>query len=314
MLQLPLLKSINYFSPTSYQQACACEYSFYRERHSETPYIRLPQTKPMAVGYAFESFVKAELAFVLGKSNDRKNTLAKLLENVEEHNLECIAIGHDLFDKYQFWGCFDRLVKDGLHDIELSIHQTVQGELVAGKEGEVSGVPIFGKPDATMLNRGDNSLIPTDWKVNGHGSATGQSPKPGYIRCFVDGQDKGQHITYGIATLEQINREWAIQLLFYNWMLGNKSPFFGAIEQVAIRGNTVAFTSYRARISDDFIQEHLSRLIDLWGRFNKGQFAEPEPGQWKCEPYGFPRVCTVTCEAYARTLGDPGIRGVMKGV
>lgn len=320
MLKLPVVKPLRFFSPTSFRQACECELSFYYQRMSEFELVRMPQTEAMAIGTAFDAFVKAEIARLLGKPN----RLNQLLGGLEEQNLNVIPHANALFEAYNYCGRVEELMKEGIEDIELSIERTVGGSKVAGTQVNLGGVPIFGKPDMRL------GFGHSDWKVNGFGSKTGQSPKPGYKSCktvkfkypigsvFFEGNsfsytgEKGHHERFG-EPLELIDSKWAEQLLFYSWLDG--VPIEGdrqvGIEQIAIRGETVAFASFRTKISKEFALNTYATLVDKWQRFNQGEFEDAIPDMFKCEPYNFPRTCTLVCTAYKNTLGDKMQREVM---
>lgn len=307
MITLPLFKEVKYWSPTGFIAATECEFSHYLRRLSNHLLPQEPQSPPMAVGSAFDSFVKAELARRLGKP-EYKNKLSKLLETVSNENDQYIKAGHDLFNIYVANGCLENLINDGLEEIELSIEKSIGGEIVPGTETMFGSIPLFGKPDASL-----RGLIPHDWKVNGYGSNSGQSPKQGYKRCISNGVDKGPHKKVGM-TLEEIDYKWGVQLVFYNWMLGNHytDNLYGSIDQIACRGDTVAIASFRVKIGEGFARTILDQLTDMHNRFIKGEFKEPEPSFNRCEPYGNARVCTLVCDSYKKTLGDSDYRKVMK--
>lgn len=302
MLSLPIHRDLEYFSPTSYMET-NCEYSFYLTRMSEYLFPKMKQTEAMAIGCAFDAFCKAELAYSLGKTSERKNLLAVLLQTVEEHNEHLISKGNELFELYNRWGLFDKLLEEGIEDVELVIHSSLP---VVGSVGNLGDVKLFGKPDAKLSGR-----KPLDWKVSGYGSRTGQSPKPGYYRClFGPGQDKGIHPKFG-QPLELIDERWATQLVFYNWMQGNDTlDMSGRIDQAAIRPGVVAFASYNAKISPEFITTLRTDLTDKWQRFKQGLFKEPVPTREICEPYQQPRVCTIMCEYYKKIFHNDLIMGV----
>jgi hypothetical protein len=263
----------------------------------------MPQTEPMAIGSAFDSFVKAEIARLLGKTN----RLAELLErSVEPQNFHLVKEANKLFELYNYCGRVKNLIDEGIEDIELEFREDIGGVIVPGTKALIGGVTLFGKPDALLKGN-----IPLDWKVNGWNSKTGQSPKKGYKDSIIikNNQIKEQnkrHSDYPL-NLEQIDQDWATQLLFYWWLLDkcNSLPPMAAIEQVAIRQDTIALVSYRATIGQEFANNIWTQLIDIWERFLDGKFKEPEPGLYKCEPFNNPRTCTLECSAYKETLGDP---------
>lgn len=270
----------------------------------------------MAVGSAFDSFVKAELAHLLGKHSEQKVLLAQLLKTVDDRNSDCIIVGKKLFEEYNYQGCVRRLMDDGLTDIELESQRDILGKEVQGTEKTIGAVPVFCKPDAKMVFARRQIYTtkvffdagieaPIDWKVTGAFSQSGGSPKPGYLRSYKNGCDNGRHERYGIP-LEDIDQYWATQLTFYNWVLNNtEGPLPAAIEQVVVAPDSVRFVSYRTYISHEYANGIRHRLVDFWERLHSGQIKDPVPSLWTCEPFGNPRPCTVVCSAYKKTLGNP---------
>jgi hypothetical protein len=313
-MKLKVITPLTHISPSSFKQMLACEYESWLLRVSGIPFPRGKQTKPMAVGSSFDSFVKAEIAFALGKHKDSKNLLAELLKNVDDECRDCIPVGKKLFDEYKNSGCLRRLLDEGLVDIELSFKQDIFGTEVAGTGKLIGKVPVFCKPDAVINPYKSPLLTPTDWKVNGALSQTGASPKPGYLHCYRNGFDEGPHDKCG-CHMEDIDKDWAIQLCFYSWVLnpndhtGKNLPV--AIEQVAVRPNQVSFVSYRTTVSAGFCSWVKTTLEDLWERFALGEIAEPTPSFFLCEPFGTPKSCTMLCSAYKNILGDEVMRVTM---
>lgn len=300
MLSLPIITELKYISYSSFKQALGCEYEFYLMRLAGMPYMPFPQTRPMAMGYAFESFVKAEIARLLGKL-EYKNKLAKLLENIQPEHQDIIAKGHELFEEYCHCGQLKRLIDEGVEDVELEGHAELGGHSIEGIVSNFGVIKIFGKPDAVMVDR------PLDWKVNGFESKWGKSPTPGYVRSFTRGVDKGRHEKSQLP-MELLDPEWATQMVFYNWLKKGAvvGPMLGAIEQVAISPTKVSFSSFRSSISTTFVEKIFDQLNDLWTRLKDGQINEPVPDTQKCEPYGEPKVCTVMCKYYqASSLNNP---------
>jgi hypothetical protein len=285
MIHLTLPRQPTYISPSTYMIAEECELSAAFLKWSGVK-LKTIQTMPMAVGSAFDSFIKAEIAHLLGKPV----VLAKLLETVEQP--EAIPIGKQLAEQYVNQGCLRRLINEGLSDIELNF-----------KEVEVFGVPVYCKPDSVL---GDGT--PIDWKVNGYGSARGGSVEIGYFRRIRNGMDLWINSPEQFF-LHQINYKWAIQLIFYWWVQNqdkldqlnlNANPMVkGRIEQVCITPNHVDFVSYQAYAQNTFVIELRDKVQALWQRVLKGEFMEPTPSESLCHPYGHPRPCTLVCPLYA---------------
>lgn len=320
MIQVKLPIQLPYISPSTYNVMIRCEYEAWIRKCSGIPYMSTDESKSMAVGTSFDAYVKAEIAYLLGKVKESKNLLSSLLSGINEKNLDCIPIGKKLFDRYSYEGCIRRLMDDGLTDIELSSKKEILGTKVKGIEKTIGSVPVFCKPDAVIRTAVHLSqygttfsdkerVLPVDWKVNGALSKTGQSPKPGYLRKIVNGFDEGRHDRYGIP-LEEIDQDWANQLTFYSWINGNEEieDYPVAIEQIAVRGETIAFASFRTYVSKAWVQKTKTTLQDLWERFASGTLNEPVPSKFLCEPYNQPKPCTIVCPFYKNTLGNQASR------
>ena len=292
-LNLPLAKPIKYFSPTSYNEAENCELSFYLHRHSDAGIPRGEQTEAMAIGSAFDSFVKAEIAYSQGME-ENKNLLAELLKNVAPEHANVIKAGNMLFQKYKAYGALDSLIDEGILNVEMDI--------TAGKKEEIIW---YGKPDAQL--RGG---LPLDWKVSGYFSAYGVYPKPGYSEVFTKDGRSGRHAK--VLPFEQIDRKWAIQLLVYNWLFDEKPPYRGAIDMLACKGDDLRIAKYRSEISQSFADEIWSESRDKWDRFQKGLFEKPVAQRSKCEPYNNPLPCTLACPFYKQMHSDPMIAEMMR--
>lgn len=280
-----------YISPSTFLIADRCDLSAYIEKWAGANFRR-EQTMPMAVGSAFDSFIKAEIAIALGKPNK----LAELLKTVELP--AAITVGKELAEKYIEAGCLKRLLDQGLNTIEMD------------EKKDIWGVPVFCRLDAALT---DNT--PVDWKVNGYGSQWGASPFQGYIRRMDRGMNVAIPLTR-VPLMEEINRDWAIQLLFYWWVLAPPiiGPARGIIEQVAIKGKKIEFVTYKAEMGPVFVQQIKVDLVTLWNRVIKGELKDCSPNKFICHPYSRPRLCTKLCPYYGTTLGssDP-VNRVLNG-
>lgn len=276
-----------YLSPSTFMIAEDCELSAYILKWCGIPQSRY-QTRPMAMGSAFDSFIKAEIAKKMGKTKS-STFLAKLLENVSIP--EIIPAGKKLAEQYIDSGCLNRLLDDGLEDIEIDF-----------KKVEIFGIPVYCRLDAFMFD-----LRPVDFKVNGFESSSGGSIKPGYFRRIRDGHDSGYHRDQG-CPMETIDRKWAVQLAFYWWVLHHtediSGPVSGRIEQVCIKPYKTEFVSYDAPVSTTFSIELKANIQSLWYRVLKGEFHKPTPSIMLCHPYGHPRDCVNYCPLYKKKFSE----------
>jgi len=308
-----------------------CEYEVYLKKMTSTGLHTEAATDQMMLGTLFDALVKTEIAHELGLE-DASKRLDVLLDKAGNKGKqvikpELLAVAHEVLDIYNYFGCLRRLFDEKIQDVELSVAERVHG------------VKLFGYPDATILVNG--RVSPLDWKVSGYGSSRVKSPSAGYKSYHIQPagtkgiaggfQDKGRHKKYG-AFLEDINIRWAIQLLFYNWMLDGRyiksQVYSGAIDNLLLQSDgRIGVASYRANVSTDFANKIWESVRNKWERWgepptaegvppvNRGMIdlMEPKPDLWRCEPYGRAKVCTAYCEYYKRTLGDDMQREILQG-
>lgn len=304
-MKLTIRKQLDYLSPTSFQQALECELEFYLMRMSGLQLVSLPQNEQMAVGCAFDAFVKSRISELLGK--DVK--LAKLLDTVDEQNLHLIPIGHQIFDLYEKYGCINVLLEEGIEDIELEYKQIIGGKEIPGTQTTLGGVKLFGKPDAEIkLHR------PHDWKTTGWGSKSLKSPPPGYSECFHFGYRKGGHKSH--LPMHMVNPKWSTQLIFYKWMRHGLAfdSFRGSIDLIIIPpdiSSGIIVAQYRNEISSEEIKRIWEYVKKIWESFQEGVFQEPIPSLNLCEPYQNPKPCTCFCPVYKHSLGNELHRKIM---
>lgn len=307
MIKLPVITPLPYISPSTYNVLRSCEMATYYIKMSGKQIEKEPQTEQMALGSAFDSHIKAEIAQRLGL----KNNLKDLLKSVDPHMTHMIKFAKAIADTYIYYGALDKLLEVGIKTVESKSYKVMKNS-----KGEVDFV-LFGYPDAELSN-----LRPHDWKVGGWGSKTNRSPKPGYIDYIVpDAKDfmkftsKGKHKSYGIP-FEAINEDWAVQLLMYGWFCHGYTEgatYHGSLHQVILQpDNRVCIAFYDTYISKEFAKQVYDNCVGIWDRFSRGEVKEPVPDSWTCEPYRKPRICTLVCDAYKRSLGDPVHRQIME--
>jgi len=150
------MRQPKYLSPSS----LACFYNdrtaYYLRYLADNRPPREKQTKPMAVGSAFDAYVKAHLE----KCLFGKELFEELFESqVEEHNRDWAReAGKHVFDAYR--------VSGALKDLLIELQQSKEPPVFEGTiNEEVNGVPLLGKPDVFFINKYDAHII-FDWKVN----------------------------------------------------------------------------------------------------------------------------------------------------
>lgn len=178
---------------------------------------RTPQLRVMAVGSAFDAYVKGAIAEDL---LDQKGITEQLMETqvIETWRIEVNGHGKRLLKLYKSSGAYSKLLKEmeGAEDIAFEF----DAKCILS-----NGVPISGKPDLYfVLPDGIKTII--DWKVSGFYSKA--SPTPGYSRLLdANGNNRGPHRDcmvmrkYGfeVGVGGDIKSEWEDQITMYSWCL-----------------------------------------------------------------------------------------------
>lgn len=251
-----------------------------------------PQINYMAIGSAFDAFVKAALHEALfGKGADPAYELDALFTaQVEEQNRdECMEGGHYAFEAYKLSGAYDDLLADMLQS---EFEPAFEFRL----DKVVEGVPLMGYPDAFYIHKSGAHVV-LDWKCNGFFSKYGATPYKFYS-MIRDGWNettakpsrncsrphpKYKEITHrdvkiGAHYLEDTCADWADQLSVYSWMLDEKVGSEDAIvciDQLACKpqeGNfpLIRIANHRARISAKWQNQLVQRLKSCWQTIQSG--------------------------------------------
>lgn len=241
------------------------------------------QTLPMCVGTAFDAMVKHKL--------NRRVDLQALLADIRPQNRKAIEVAEAIMLHYEN-GPFAELKKEGV------------GYTGADQELELEFTDITGKKWISMA-RGLPDLVLTDgtvidWKVNGAFSSWGAEPKPGWLRSYMNGIDIGPHQRADMF-LEEIDRDWAIQVYIYARLLGHPvgKQLRAGIDQVAVdKDSNVRIQSYRAMISYTFQLDTELKFHKAFHALKNGPLEEPHYNDRKCVQYK--KLCAVAqhCRGY----------------
>lgn len=305
------MRTLEYLSPSSiakWEEGVEGFYLYYLTEHRPP---REPQTPPMAVGSAFDAYVKSYLHDKLfGKNHGDSNRfeLKAIFEAQVEPQVREAAwkAGGYCFEVYKQSGALLDLLSD------LQSAQTdprfefeVKGAVNGYREGvdrEINGVTLLGKPDAAYISKtGDHVIL--DWKVNGYYSKYPTSPVKGYTRLRgLGGQSWGCHkdcspfevggMTINIAGfLEHYEDKWARQLAIYAWLLGEPvgGNFIVAVDQLSCKPGegypTIRVAEHRMRISPDFQWNKFRRACEIWAIIQSGHIFQQmtlEESQARC--------------------------------
>ncbi len=250
---------IEYLSPSRISTFYKSPKEFYLRYlcpHRPPPML---QTQPMAVGSAFDAYVKAWLYKSLYGSNDPKYSFAALFETqVEAHNRDWAKMaGAYAFSQYKELGALGDLllmlqkaVGDARFEFEVRGVVNDGPEALARVVSDGEGhkpIVFLGKPDLAF-DLANGTKVVLDWKVSGFCSKYGVSPMPGYVnlRGRKGGTTAHERASIGFKGSVKINKEppstyfnqdWLTQTCIYSWLLGIEvgSEFLIAIDQLACK-------------------------------------------------------------------------------
>jgi hypothetical protein len=276
------IRKPEYLSPSAIKifEADIEDYAVKYLLKNRTP--RMPQTEPMAVGSAFDAYVKSYLHYNLfgNYGPDDAYNLDNIFEQqVEEHNRDFARVaGKHCFDEYLRLGALADLMTElqkaiGPPRFEFSISGTIRLD-----EYEA---PLLGKPDCYFTNDQGVRVV-YDWKVNGYCANRNTSPMKGYV-CCRDGSSRYQHRDAVVTPfkgvnincvlfLEDANKEWADQLSIYSWLLGepvgSENVVFG-IDQIT-GPKCARISSHRLRIRPTWQYRLMERIGQIWSIIQSG--------------------------------------------
>jgi len=262
---------------------------------------RMPQTKPMSIGSAFDAYVKAHIAENVFGEVREGHSFEEMFEIQvdEQHRDWAREHGKWVFDGYVKSGA----LADLMLELELAVEEPrfefkVEGTLAFEKD--VEGIKILGKPDLFFKTK--EAHVIKDWKVNGYCSKSGASPKPGYVRVR-DGWSSDYHkpsrnrncmhkdcqpmvvdgITINVGKFfEAVDKKWADQLTIYGWTLDEPvgAPLIIGIEQLACKPGPdkplVRVASHRGYVSPKYQHALYDRIKRLWTAITQGHIFDDE--------------------------------------
>jgi hypothetical protein len=279
------MKEIRYLSPTAIMLWEDDREAFYLQYLADFRPPRTPQTQAMAIGAAFDAYVKSFLTRSLFGSL-RGFDFVEIFENqVESHNRDwAMQNGAWAFECYRKSGALADLLLD-LQGAEDTPRFEFQIENRVAHTKEEAGVVLLGKPDIFYKNRAGCKIV-HDWKVNGYMSSKTTSPRKGYMELYDAGERRGFHkdvmpkMRYGLMVssfpLEDVDKSWATQLSIYSWILGTPvgSEFLTTVHQLCCRGGgqfpVIRVASHRNTISEGFQIGLWKRIQSIWEACKSG--------------------------------------------
>ena len=286
------MREIKYLSPTSLSLFESDRMEFYLRYCAENRPPRMPQNHAMAIGSAFDAFVKNYIVGALGIPDPTGQFAIETIfeSQVEPQNRDwALEHGVKVFEQYQKCGALaDLMIELASASTTPRFEFTVESRIAHTRYAD--GVPILGKPDCHFTLPavdGQPRTLTVDWKVNGYCAERPVSPKKGYVKCRAVGEVSKQHRECqtmrigGIDTnisfnLEDIDPSWAAQTCMYMWVLGEPIPTrsLTGIEQLACRGGESALglrvASHRMRIGEAFQLSLISRIVAAWDAIQRG--------------------------------------------
>jgi hypothetical protein len=299
-MNLPVIKPRTYISPSSFQTWRNCQPQFYHRYLAGHPYQERKQGLAAAVGSAVDALLKDYIAKTRGGVlADRRdlNVDVALAEIILEDGLTMkmvLGIAKPIAKQYIENGFANRFITA----THLELNRTVYLQL--------GGIPLYGILDITMNDE------PVDLKVRGFVSKKPPSPTPGYYERFTSrGEKKFPHKLHGQTRMEDHNENWAIQLLWYQWILnqGNQKVHIEEIVKTTAGWDLVRHTS---TFSMGFKQKIRKELEHMWETISGLDciIADPMPDKFKCEKYDTLCDQAAYCGEYQRTLGHPEMRSM----
>lgn len=261
---LPIIRTPKYISPSSFITWENCNYFTYLDKNS--PHILKEQlsTPAAAIGTVFDIVVKSYLCTKYNWSLDHEKIWDGLVLGKEDHHI----------------------IEDAVYlaklYIKLGIINDIRWKTVDfSASGTHNGVPIFGYPDAETEHGA------FDWKTTGYSSAYTVSPKQGYTRCWNLSTGriyKEKHHRHG-EPFHTIDRSWAIQMLFYKWLVGATSG--GQIHQLIYQKNHILLAELDIVLDPQFEWEIEQKLQMMWEQVNGAEveLEPPVPSEQTCLKY-----------------------------
>lgn len=300
-MKLPVIVPRTYISPSSFNTWRTCRTKFYYTYLAGLPWKDRKQSLAAAIGSAFDAYIKDYIAQkrggVLADRRDCKVNVAlagiKLVDGLDMKR-DIIPPSKQLAQEYIANGFADRYINANLLDLNRTLY------ILFG------GIPIYGIVDIIMNDE------PIDLKTRGFASDRTTSPTPGYhTRISSKGENKFEHKLCGEIMMEDQREDWAVQLLWYKWMINNSCN--AHIEEIVKTASGWDMAQHTLKFSLKFIEDVKKELGLMWENIS-GLNCDIDPAMpevFKCEKYN--QLCDVAahCHEYQVTLGHPENRSML---
>jgi len=240
---------------------------------------RMGQTKPMAIGSAFDVYIKAAL---LDWTSDEFEK--EFVRSVESQFRSWARVeGANVLKMYQDSGAYNNLLTE-IRGAEIFCEFKTTHSL---KYEDGFEVPIGGIPDLMFL-RNDMGII-VDWKVTGFMSKA--FPVHGYVSLYKDGFNLGSHkditpmrnngILLGLGA--NVREDWMTQLTMYTWAaLPKDCQAIMGIDQLVFKNVTGHYAEggeqelrvavFRLEVNDEFQNDLRIKLRKAWEMISSGHY------------------------------------------
>jgi hypothetical protein len=288
-----IMRTPEYLSPSGISCYLQDPLEYYRRYLSDVKVSREMQSKAMAIGSAFDAYVKAYLYKQLfGKPGSRNNDPRFEFETLFDAQVTAfkdwaLANGKYVFEQYLQSGCLaDLMLELNCAQGEPRFEFDLKGIVNSYREGlqeTIGEVVLMGKPDAHFITKEGVHCI-LDFKVNNYVGLNHKSPSQYYLRmrsagCTNHGQHKkcveadfhGTKINSACG-LEEIDEYWARQLAIYAWLTGNPvgSDFVAIIHQLVCNPTkgyglpSIRIAEHVNLIAPEFQHSLYNKACDIW--------------------------------------------------
>jgi hypothetical protein len=255
-------RQLKYLSYSSFKLFERNPEEFYKRYLANNRPPREPQNAPMAVGSAFDAFVKADLHKLFCDPDPAFEKKTLFEAQVEKQcRAEAWDAGEEVYAMYRKCGAWDQLLEDMDGCVNPRFEANITGEIsVPRLDGAIT---ILGKPDVQYISKHGVRVV-HDFKVNGYYSNTPPSPRQGYIR-LMPGRDMHKSVMPKMHRGFRINgqapmhihcEDWAEQLSMYAWTLGEPvgADYILTIDQIVCNRKTKVHR----------VAKHASYCMDTW--------------------------------------------------
>lgn len=264
-----------YLSPSSIAQASNEPHTFWDQRLCEDRIPREPQNLAMGVGTAFDIEIKRKLIQKGIPCQIPMEQIESAMQNPQIRE-ESYKAQDELMMMYRRSGL---IAKTRWHEIEGEFHQPY----TLPCRGEMRTIPLMLKLDAQVFDDEYQLVVPMDWKCSGYSSASGATPKPGFMDKFDGKAWTGPHKKYHKNILvTEMPRDWARQFTLYGIGLNYKNGVeFGTefpvyVDHPVFNGKKKKpmVARYRAIVTKEIQEMFWEEAVDLWDDLQEGTFLD----------------------------------------